>query len=308
MSFYAHVHIVLNHFPTIGTVIGLGLYIASLVRKSEDLQRASLLILVIMALLGIPTYLSGSAAQNAIRNDAGISATAIEVHQNAAMLAFMFLGITGAFAWLGLWQYRRFTRPASWNVKTVLALSIITVLLMIRAGTLGGEINHPEIRGDGPEVASAEDISWRAVGQSFIFDNSWTWPAAETLHFIGLTMLFGVAIMVNLRVMGRLRSVPFSALHRLLPVGVFGFFLCLLTGMLFFVGNAERYIAVPTFAVKIALIVLAGINLLYFTLFDQPWSIGKDQDAPLGAKAMAISTLVFLVGALYFGRMIPFLE
>lgn len=304
----AHVHIILNHFPTIGTVIGLGLYIAALWRKSDELKLASLLVLVVMALLGIPTYLSGTAAQGIIARQEGISNVAIEIHQNAAMLAFLFLGITGTLAWLALWETRRFSRPSSLNTVAVLLLAIVTVLLMIRAGTLGGDINHPEIRPEGAEVATAEDVSWRMAGQSFIFDNSWTWPAGETLHFIGLTLLFGVAIMVNLRVMGMIRSVPFSALHRLLPVGVFGFFLCLATGFMFFIGNAERYVVIPTFAVKITLIVLAGLNLLYFTVFDHPWQIGRDEDAPPGAKAMAISTLVFLIGALYFGRMIPFLE
>jgi len=305
---YAHIHIVLNHFPTIGTVLGFGLFVAARVKKSEDLQKASLVVLVVMALLGIPTYITGSAAQGIVRNDAGISAAAIEVHQNAAMLAFLFLGITGTFAWLALWQFRRFSRPSSWNITTVFLLSLLTVGLMIRAGTLGGDINHPEIRAEGQELADASQISWRTVGQTFIFDNSWTWPAAETLHFIGLTLLFGVAIMVNLRAMGMVKGVPFMSLHRLLPMGVFGFLLCLLTGMMFFVGNAERYVAVPTFFVKIGLIVLAGINLIYFTMFDQAWEIREDQDAPAVTKLVAVGTLVFLVGALYFGRMIPFLE
>ena len=62
----AHLHIVLNHFPTIGTVVGLGLFIVALVTKSDDLKRASLGIFLILALLAIPTYLSGSAAQQAI--------------------------------------------------------------------------------------------------------------------------------------------------------------------------------------------------------------------------------------------------
>jgi hypothetical protein len=353
---YAHIHIILNHFPTIGSVIGLGLFLVALVRKSQDLQRASLIILVVMALLGIPTYLTGSAAQDIVQRQASaaerslgdiyaliaslepgeaeeipplaevlaqlppmeqvlehlqgadVSPVAIERHQNAAMLAFLFLGITGALAWLALWQLRRFSRAPQWNLTAISLLGIVTVLLMVRTGTLGGDINHPEIRPVGTETAAAEDISWRAAGQTFIFDNSWAWPAGETIHFIGLTLLMGVAITVNLRVLGMIRSVPFPALHRLLPVGVAGFFLCLATGMMFFVGNAERYILVPTFAAKIALIMLAGINLLYFTLFDQPWAVGRDDDAPLASKAMAVSTLVFLVGALYFGRMIPFLE
>jgi len=303
---YAHVHIVLNHFPTIGTVIGFGLFVAALVTRSSELKRASLIVLVIMALLGIPTYLSGSAAQNLIQGDEGVSAAAIEIHQNAAMLAFLFLGVTGTFSWLALWQWRRFSWAPTWNIVTVFLLSSITIILMIQAGNLGGDINHPEIR-EGDAVA-AEEISWRAGVQGFIFDNSWTWPASETLHFIGLTLLFGVAIMVNLRVMGLLKGIQFIALHRLLPVGVFGFFLCLLTGMLFYIGNAERYMVVPTFAIKIALIVLAGVNLLYFTVFNQPWEIDANDDAPVTAKAVAVSTLVFLLGALYFGRMIPFLE
>jgi uncharacterized membrane protein len=304
---YAHIHIVLNHFPTIGTAIALGLYVAALVKKSEDLQKASFLLLVIMALLGIPTYLSGSAAQGIISGNDGISATGIELHQNAAMIAFAFLGLTGAFAWLALWQFRRFSRPPAWNLAAVFLLTVLTVGLMIRTGTLGGDINHPEIR-EGEEIAEAADLSWRTSAQGFIFDNAWTWPASETLHFIGLTLLFGVALIVNLRIMGLIRGVGYAALHRLLPIGVFGFFLCLLTGMLFFIGNAERYVAVPTFGVKIAFIVLAGLNLLYFTIFDQPWKVGQDQDAPIGAKLMAVSTLFFLIGALYFGRSIPFLE
>jgi hypothetical protein len=78
--------------------------------------------------------------------------------------------------------------------------------------------------------------------------------------------------------------------------------------MLFFVVDAERYIQVPTFAAKIAFIVLAGVNLLYFTAFDTPWRIGPDQDAPLVTRLIAITTLACLLGALYFGRMIPFLE
>jgi uncharacterized membrane protein len=305
---YAHIHIVLNHFPTIGTVIGLGLLIGGLVKKSEDLERASLLVIVIMALLGIPTYLTGSAAQGMILGDENISTVAIEVHQNAAMMAFALLALTGALAWLGLWQCRRFSRTPRPTVMAALVMTLLTVGAMVRTGTLGGDINHPEIRPEGVEIAATEDLSWRLAGQSFINEHAWSWPAAETLHFIGLSLLFGVAIIVNLRIMGKLKSVPFSAVHRLLPIGVIGFMLCLGTGMLFYVGNAERYVLVPEFGAKIALIVLAGLNLLYFTLFDQPWSIGGDENAPVFSKVMALSTLVFLVGALYFGRMIPFLE
>ena len=56
----AHVHLLLNHFPVIGTIIGLGLFLVSLFGKSDDLKRASLVIFLGIALLTIPTYLSGN--------------------------------------------------------------------------------------------------------------------------------------------------------------------------------------------------------------------------------------------------------
>ena len=45
-----HIHLLLNHFPTIGTIIGGGLFLVSLIAKSDDLKRASLVVL-----LGNPT-------------------------------------------------------------------------------------------------------------------------------------------------------------------------------------------------------------------------------------------------------------
>jgi len=301
---YAHLHIVLNHFPSIGTTIALGLLIASIFKKNQDLRRASFVLLVIMSLLVIPTYLTGSAAQQAIQKREGLSPAAIEAHQNSAMLAFTFLIFTGGFAWLGLWQYRRFSRPASWNLAVILFLSFATLALMTRTGALGGEISHPEIRG---EASGAEAIvGWRSLVQDFVANHSWVWPAGESLHFIGMAVLFGVALVVNLRMLDMMKSIPFSAVHRLLPLGVLGFGLNVLTGMLFYIRGAERYIS-PTFALKIFLIVLAGVNLIHFTLFDQAWKVGSGDKSPLMCKVIAVSTLGFLLGAMYFGRMIPYL-
>jgi uncharacterized membrane protein len=268
---YAHLHIVLNHFPTTGTVIGLGLFIAALLMKSDDLRQAALVLLVLMALLGIPTYITGSTAEGIVRADAGVSRAAIQMHQNAAMLAFAFLSITGLLSWFALWQYRRFSRVPDWNLTSVLLLSILTVGLMVRTGIVGGQINHPEIRAE--EVAASEQITgWRTAAQTFILDRSWVWPASETLHFIGMALLFGPALVLSLCMLGLMKDVSFAALHRLLPLGLLGFGISMATGMVFFIGDAERYVAVPAFFLKIFLIVLAGINVVYFTSFDHPWA------------------------------------
>jgi uncharacterized membrane protein len=145
----AHLHLLLNHFPTIGTIVGLGLYILALLGKSDDLKRASLGIFFLIALVSIPAYLTGNAAQEMITGRPEVSDELIATHQDAALVAFTFMEITGAFAWLGLWQYRRLSRPAGWNLSAILALSVLTVGLMARTANFGGEIRHPEIRPGG---------------------------------------------------------------------------------------------------------------------------------------------------------------
>ena len=59
----AHIHLLLNHFPTIGFGIGLALYLVGYWNKSDDLRRASLVIFFLIAVIAIPTYVSGNAAE-----------------------------------------------------------------------------------------------------------------------------------------------------------------------------------------------------------------------------------------------------
>ena len=140
-----HVHLLLNHFPIIGTIIALGLYLFALIGKSEDLKRASLVIFAGIALLAIPTYMSGNGAEEALRKLPGVSKNAIMAHNNAALVSIIFIELTGMFAWLGLWQYRRFLHARVWTLATVVVLSITAVFFMTVTGNTGGQIRHTEI-------------------------------------------------------------------------------------------------------------------------------------------------------------------
>ena len=115
---------------------------------------------------------------------------------------------------------------------------------------------------------------------------TWGWPACETIHFVGLSLLFGVVLLVDLRMLGFMKSIPFSTLHRLLPWGILGFGLNVVTGILFFVGAPPTfYVTNATFYWKMALILVAGANALYFTVFDQPWTLGAGDDAAYGGES-----------------------
>src|SRR5207247_3695745 len=153
----AHLHVILNHIPIIGTMIGLGLFIVSLVGNTDDLKRASLMVFAGVALLALPTFFSGVGAQGAIRKAAAVPASLIERHEGAAILALFFMEVTGALALVGLWRRDRlFTgKPWSSNLAVILCFSIVTAGLMTRVGATGGGVRHPAIgrAPDGPREA-----------------------------------------------------------------------------------------------------------------------------------------------------------
>lgn len=307
-----HIHLLLNHFPIIGMIIGLGLFLVALMGKSDDLTRGSLVVFLGMAFIAIPTYMSGSAAMDAIKFLPGIPLNMIAAHQNAALLAYLFIEITGAFSWFALWEYRRTSRIGGVTLTSVLILALITVGLMGNAGNLGGKIRHEEIM-YASEVAPTANAAVPALGLNadaigkFVRETKWVWPTLQTLHFMGLTLLLGVVLLVDLRVLGMMNSVSFSTVHRLLPWGVMGFALNVFTGMCYWVAAWYQYTLNPVFYLKIIFIMIAGINALYFTVFEEPWKMAAGEAAPLRGKLIAASMMALWIGVIFCGIMLPFL-
>ena len=308
-----HLHLLLNHVPTVGFGIGVGLFALALFTRSSDLKQASLVVIVAIALISIPTYTTGNAAQMNLEErgevsdgttEAMVTLSLIQSHEGAAFLALGFMELTGMLAWLALWKFRR-TSIMSWAMGgTILILSLLTLGLMAQAANLGGLINHPEIRA-AEEATSFIGHFARTVGD-YVRDTPWTWIAAETLHFIGLSLLIGVILLIDLRVLGFMPRVPFTALDRLLPWAMLGFALNTFTGMLFFAAAFGQYTNNPAFFWKMIFVLLAGANTLYFT-FDDSWVKEPGRDASLVSKAAAVSAMVLWVGVMYWGSMLPFI-
>jgi hypothetical protein len=273
------------------------------------LNRASLVLFVVIALLGIPTFISGGAARRAIEGTGDISSDILSAHMDAAIWAFGALLITGWLAWLALWQYRRLGRPAVWVLPAVGLLAILTLAAMVRTGGLGGAINHPEIHEGEAFAAGASATGTAAQIGSWIIDSPVVWPTLEALHFTGMALLFGVVLLVAIRVLGIVKTMSFAAMHRLLPLGVFGLVINVVTGMLFFVADYSRYVTMTnSFFPKMALIVIGGVAVLYFTIFERPWSLKSGENAPMAAKVMAVATLLLWSGVIVYGRLLPYLE
>src|SRR5215510_1115784 len=78
-------------------------------------------------------------------------------------------------------------------------------------------------------------LRWPSV-EVFLTNNTWAWPLCEILHFIGLILLFATVGSFDLRLLGLARGLPYSVVNRLIPWGVFGFALCVGTGLVFVTG------------------------------------------------------------------------
>lgn len=298
----AHVHLLLNHVPTIGFGFGIGLLVASLVRDSADLRRASYVVFFVVALVAIPTYLSGNAADFVLRTQPELLEDVVTAHQNAAMLALIPMEIVGLVSWLALWQSRRWHQPA------VLALSIVTFVLMARAANIGGQIRHPEIVAAGAAASAPSWPSPAAMGAAFVLDHPWVWPICEVFHFVGLCLLFGVTLLVNLRLAGFISGFPLADLNRLLPWAVAGLGINIVTGMLFFLAAPEQYTQNSAFTWKMGLVLLGGLSLLYPTMFDEePDSAFDILHAAMTRRLIGVCSLVIWIAVIFFGRFLPYL-
>jgi hypothetical protein len=271
-----------------------------------------------MALISLPTFFSGAGAQAALDGQPGISRTLMTRHEGAAMLALFFMELTGAFSLAGLWQSHKRGAPARWAVTTILILSLITVGLMTRVGTTGGDIRHPEISdanpaaGEGPLGSILQTVEPSPAKMLRLMTaNKYWWAFMMDLHFIGLALIIGALGFIDLRTLGFIKQVPLLSLERLIPWGLAGVALNISTGVLAYIGMPGYYSHDIAFWLKIFALLLLGLNAAAFYLtdtFSAVQRVGAGEDASRAAKVMAASSLVLWFGVITLGRYIQFYQ
>jgi uncharacterized membrane protein len=306
---WSHVHLILNHFPTVGFAMTLAFYVVGLIANNDGLKRGALAAFVICSIVIVPTYVTGAAAMWALTVPPipEISKAVINAHRDMALATLFGVGFTGVTAWIELWRYRyigHFSRTSLW---LVLAFALITLAIMAETGHRGGQINHPEIRVPG-DVLPTDPAAGISPAIELAINNVIWFVPWQTVHFFGFTLIFATVLMVVLRVLGFWKSVPFSAVHRLLPIGVLAVMMNVFTGMLMMLADTYRYVVNDyTFAPKIAFIPIGASAVLYFSLSDRLWKVKAGEDAPVFAKAVAVLVLVCWAGVIACGRLLPYL-
>ncbi len=303
---WSHTHMILNHFPTVGFVITLGFFVISLMTGNVVLQRASLVGFTICGVLGAPTYATGAAAMWALTQPElpDVTKPVIDAHRDFAMWTLFGLAATGVTSYLEVWRFRYKGVISQNTLFLVLGFAIITLGLMAETGHRGGFINHPEIRTYAMPTDSGDFLS---PAIELLINNVIWFVPWQTVHFFGYSLVFGTVTAVALRILGFWKSVPFSAVHRFLPLGVFGVAANIFTGMLMLMADTFRYVNEITFVPKMFFLPIGAISVIYFSLSDKLWKVKAGEDAPMLAKWIAVLVVLSWIGVIMGGRLLPYL-
>ena len=151
-------------------------------------------------------------------------------------------------------------------------------------------------------------IEASALGQAM---RQWLWlyPSVETVHIVGIALLVGSIVVLDLRLLGLSRSLPVRRLSaHILPWTAASFVLIIPSGLAMFVAHAGELIANPVFAVKMCLILLAGANagVFHAGVFRSAGKWDVDVMPPLAARAAAAASLLIWISVIACGRLLAY--
>ncbi len=131
------------------------------------------------------------------------------------------------------------------------------------------------------------------------------YPIVNALHIAAIGMLLTSVVLLDLAVLGAIRSLPrreFVALLR--RVALIAFTAAALTGITLFSVKASDYVQMPVFLLKLGLIAVAATNFLAFSALDKR---GRTDEPSAGLRLSAVVSIVLWAGVLLCGRLIGFL-
>lgn len=137
----------------------------------------------------------------------------------------------------------------------------------------------------------------------------WLYPLVNAGHVIGIALLFGSIVPLDLRLLGRQADLPLGPFARaLIPVAIAGLLLAVSTGLLMFATKPLDYVVEPLFAIKLGLLTLAIVNALALHRRAQ-WGLMRSSapgPVPAGWKWAALASLMLWLGVILAGRLIGY--
>jgi hypothetical protein len=156
-----------------------------------------------------------------------------------------------------------------------------------------------------PAAALAEPLAATALARWI--QSAWVFPFVEAGHILSFALLLGAIAVIDVRLMGLLRHQPVAPLLRsALPVALVGFGGAVATGTLLFVANAGELVANPAFSIKIALLMLGGLNAAWFHASATREALASDAPPAVGMRAAGLASLLLWAAVVVAGRLIAY--
>lgn len=135
----------------------------------------------------------------------------------------------------------------------------------------------------------------------------WAYPLASLLHVLGMGLLLGSILALDLRLLGVARAVPARPLARLLvPMAASGLAIQLPTGAVMLLADARALLSHPLMLAKLALVALALANVRSVHRAAGPSFAGLDGPIPARVRLGALASLVAWPAVALLGRAIAY--
>lgn len=142
----AHFHLLVNHFPVIGIIIGFLVLAAGFLLKKAEVKQVAFGIFVFTALATLPAYFSGEAAEEVLEQYPGFEEAYVEEHEESALWAIILVELLGIVAAATLFFSLKNNPLQNTLSLATLILALVAIATVARTNNTGGEIRHPEIR------------------------------------------------------------------------------------------------------------------------------------------------------------------
>jgi uncharacterized membrane protein len=137
---------VVNHFPIIGIIFGLGILIIGFFLNNNIVKNVAYGLFIVGAIFAAVSMSTGEGAEEIVEDFPNIGKNIIHEHEEIAEKLALVLYVLGVVSLVGL--YLNFKKHSKATLISIIAITIaiVGVFFAQQTGTTGGEIRHTEIR------------------------------------------------------------------------------------------------------------------------------------------------------------------
>ncbi|SHG76216.1 hypothetical protein SAMN05443549_106154 [Flavobacterium fluvii] len=152
----AHLHLLVNHYPIVGTILGLGVLMAGMIIKKDSVKNTAYVLFVIGALFAYASMATGEGAEKLVEDMPNIGDEIIHKHEEMSENFAVVMYILGFCSLLGIYfDYKNHVKSKLVAAITLI-IAIVSVIFALYVGTSGGEIRHTEIRDNATQTIGTE--------------------------------------------------------------------------------------------------------------------------------------------------------